>query len=66
MNRITPGKLFGLRRLADESLAFTRRPNAITDERASPRFEHPRIGDRAPAPPETGSKFRASHAQEVA
>lgn len=66
MTRITPGELFGLRRLADESLAFMRRANAITNERASPWFEHPRFGDRGHLPPEAGSKFRASHAQEVA
>ena len=65
MTQITPGELFGLRRLADESLALMRRPNAITDERASPWFEHPRFGDRGPLPPEAGSKFLASYAQEV-
>ena len=42
-----------------------RRPNAITNERASPWFEHPRFGDRGPLPSEAGSKFLASYAQEV-
>ncbi|MCZ6662874.1 MAG: hypothetical protein O6951_08110, partial [Actinobacteria bacterium] len=65
LTQITPRELTGLRRLAMNHWLM-RRPNAITNEQASPWFEHPRFGDRRPLPPETGSKFRASHAQEVA
>lgn len=64
MTQITPGELFDLRRLAMNHWLM-RRPNAITNERASPWFEHPRFGDRRPLPPEAGSKFLASYAQEV-